>query len=98
MNQIAKTILEQLGGNKFVVITGAHTFVACQNWLRFRLRRNAKRVTWVQITLMPSDTYTVKFVRWQRKTGAIILSEHEGVYADGLIDLFEKNTGLYARL
>lgn len=39
---IAETILQQLGGNKFVVMTGAKNFVALENGIKFNIGRNAR--------------------------------------------------------
>jgi hypothetical protein len=38
--EVAETILEQLGGKRFIVMTGAKHFAADGNALRFRLPSN----------------------------------------------------------
>ena len=37
--QVAQTILQQLGGNKFVVMTGSKNFIAGENFLRMNLKK-----------------------------------------------------------
>lgn len=57
---IAETILEQLGGNKFVVMTGAKNFVKTDNSLKFFLpRRAGSKVNLVTITL-ENDLYILE--------------------------------------
>ena len=57
---IAKTILEQLGGNKFVVMTGAKNFVDCGDALSMRIGRNKTSSNYLKITLNSMDTYDMK--------------------------------------
>ena len=40
MNTIARTILEQIGGKRFAVMTGSRDFVDMGNGLRMSLARN----------------------------------------------------------
>jgi len=61
--EIANTILRQLGGNKFVAMTGAKQFVAIENGLRFRIGRNATQTNMIRITLRGDDTYKMEFIR-----------------------------------
>ena len=60
--EIANTILQQLGGNKFVVMTGAKQIVAIERGVRFRIGRNATRTNMVRITLRGDDTYKMEFI------------------------------------
>lgn len=59
--EVAKTILQQLGGNRFAVMTGAKDFVAINNGLQFRIGRNGSRANLVKVILMGDDTYTMQF-------------------------------------
>lgn len=94
---VADTILEQLGGNKFIAMTGAKSLVANENSLTFRLPRGClNRATYCTIELAPNDTYTVTFGRIV-KTNYVTVSEHTQVYCDMLQDLFLQQTGLYTR-
>lgn len=96
---VAKTILQQLGGNKFITMTGARNFVGHDNALSFRLPRAANGINRVEITLEPSDTYKVEFGRVYGKVGGYgPRAQFEGVYADGLVELFEQTTKLYTKL
>lgn len=60
--QIANTILQQLGGRQFIIMTGARAFVATDNGVRFRIGRNATRTNMVRITLRGDDTYNMEFL------------------------------------
>lgn len=99
---VATTILEQLGGRRFISMTGARHFVGTKNTLSFRLPGNAKDgINCVRIELTPLDTYRVKFERIQSRKGiptAFLRSEHDDIYADNLVSLFERITGLYTHL
>lgn len=61
--EIANTILRQLGGNKFMVMTGAKQFVAIENGIRFRIGRNATQTNMIRITLRADDTYKMEFIK-----------------------------------
>lgn len=98
---VANTIRQQLGGSRFVMMTGSSNFTGTNNSLSFKVGSNAKRVTHVIITLNLSDTYTMEFLRCYRSKGTIqikTLTKYEGVYFDQLEELFTAATGLYTRL
>ena len=59
---IAKTILQQLGGNKFVVMTGAKSLCGGENYLSFRIpgTMTRDRINYVKITLNSMDLYDVE--------------------------------------
>lgn len=92
------TILEQLGGNRFRVMTGAKDFVSAGNGLSFRIGRNAKRVSHARITLRADDTYKVEFLRYSARHGLQTLAVCEQVYADRLQATFTAETGLDTHL
>ena len=107
--EIANTILEQLGGNKFIVMTGSKNFVADGNTLRMTLTRNISKANRLYITLNADDTYTMRFFkytasRFNSKTLTFTdekikdIKVVEGVYCDMLRDIFETTTGLYTSL
>ena len=50
---VARTILDQLGGARFVAMTGAREFVGSADSLTFKIGVNPKRVTQVRVTLTP---------------------------------------------
>jgi len=94
--EIAKIILQQLGGQgRLVVMTGAYNFVALRNGVSFKIKNRS--VNYVEIKLNGKDLYDVKFGRIA--VGKLkVKSEHNDVYFDELIPLFEKQTGMYLRL
>lgn len=48
----AQTILNQLGGNRFVAMTGAKNFVALENGIKFNIGKNASKANTVKITVL----------------------------------------------
>jgi len=106
---IARTILDQLGGDGFTAMTGAKNFLAISSGLQFKLPQNFAKnnITVVRITLLPSDTYHLEFGTIRKKKDPHYgvkmpvyqaIATHESVYADQLRTLFEEETGLYVSL
>ena len=94
----AKTLLRQLGGNKFIMMTGAKQMSIGKDGLTMKIGRNSKSITHVAIDLdRGKDLYTMKFIR-VRKGIPKVVKQYDGVYADNLNNIFEKETGLYTRL
>jgi len=94
----AKTLLRQLGGNKFIMMTGAKQMSIGKNGLTMKIGRNSKSITHVAIDLdRGKDLYIMKFIR-VRKGIPKVVKQYDGVYADNLNNIFEKETGLYTRL
>lgn len=107
--KVADIILEQLGGNKFLAMTGAKNLLADGNTLRMTLPKNRSKANRLYITLDPDDTYTMRFFRFtagrlNMKTFAWIedktmeVKETSGVYADMLQDIFTSVTGMATHL
>lgn len=110
--EVAETILRQLGGNKFIVMTGAKNFIALNEYggaLYFQIGKNASKANRVKITLQWDDTYTVEFIKYTPykfnvKTGKEthekndVLKTVEGVYCDTLQEVFTDYTGMYTHL
>jgi hypothetical protein len=100
-NQVANTILEQLGGRQFVVMTGAKNLVAGEASLTMRLGAGAKcqgkTVTHVRVELMPTDTYTMSFLN-ARGMAYTTIHTVEDVYDQDLRGFFEQCTGLRTSL
>lgn len=93
--EIAKEILRQLGGNAFVMITGAKNLGGGKDSLSFRVPASNDGINHVSIKLNAADTYDIKFSRaWGTKFNTI--KTVEGIYCDMLVETFEQNTGLYA--
>ena len=97
---IAQTILQQLGGGRFIAMTGCRDFVARQDSaLSFRLPRKTNRITHVQIALTPMDTYTMDFMCWNSRSLELEpRMSYDGVYCDQLARIFTEATGLHTRL
>jgi hypothetical protein len=51
---LAKAILAQLGGERFVMMTGATSFIGSADSLTFKLGSNPKRVTHVRVSVNPT--------------------------------------------
>lgn len=97
--EIAHTILSQLGGNKFIAMTGAKNLGASENGLSMKIMRNAKKVTHVKITLNGKDLYDVEFMKINNRSFEItVLAKFEDAYAEDLKGIFESSTGLYTSL
>lgn len=95
-NSVAATILEQIGGNRFIRMVGANNFVGGQNSLSCRFMKGKNNINAMRITLDPNDTYTVEFFNiWGTKVKSI--TKHREIYCEMLEELFESNTGLYLR-
>lgn len=99
--QIAKTLIEQIGNRSFFMV-GAKNLVAHEDGLSFKIMRNAKKVTHVDIRLAADDTYTIEFLninmRRTKSDPRKVVSRVEGVYFDMLIELFESETDLAWRM
>jgi hypothetical protein len=106
---IAQTILEQLGGNRFVVMTGAKNFVADGHTLRMTLPKNHSKANRLYITLDADDTYTMDFFKFtpgrlSRKTWEFTDDKKEtvkkisGVYCDQLQEIFTETTWMYTHM
>lgn len=97
--QVAKTILDQLGGNKFIAMTGARNFVysAKEKSLSFRIGKNSKGINLVSIALMPSDLYEMKFFK-VRGANVKKMQDVEGLLFDQLQAVFKEHTGMNTHL
>lgn len=103
MSEVAHTILQQLGGRRFVMMTGAKNFVGGNDTLTFMLPGTAhfvkNKARYVRISLTPADLYRVEFLRKKRGTlDLVTISEHDQVYAEDLQPLFTRETGLDTHL
>lgn len=101
--EIAETILKQLGGRGFVIMTGSNSFGVIENGLRMNLARNATSANRLDITLNGSDLYDVRFYRrsFSQKTLEVkikTIREYEDVFCDQLRDIFSEVTGMYLEI
>lgn len=93
--QIAQVILQQLGGSKISSFIGAKHFLAINNGVQVRWTAKAKnKANLITITLNGNDLYDVQFSTI-RAMNVTTKSEHNDVFCENLIDLFERETGLY---
>lgn len=105
MTQIqTEILLQQLGGNKFIAMTGAKNLFFDNGTLLMTLSQNEGNVNRLRISLNNNnDTYTMEFfkITINRKTFEAKVSnikKAEGIYADMLQDIFTKTTGLLTHL
>ena len=96
--RVAKTILEQLGGNHFRMMTGAKNLAGDENSLSMRIGRNSSNSNYLKITLNSMDTYDMKFCKLTRKFEEKSVTEYSDVYNDMLTDIFTSHTGMYTKL
>lgn len=100
---IGQIILGQLGGNRFIAMTGAKQFVRSdsEQWLQFKLpstpHYTKDKINFVKITLTPADLYTVEFM-YIRGLNVKEVAKVEGVYCDMLQSVFTEYTGLDTHL
>jgi len=99
---VANTILAQLGGRRFTVMTGARDYLDCGDSLRFRLPANIGNRVYnqVEIKLDADDTYTMTFRKVGRSPYFEIKKEHavSGLYCDQLCEIFTNYTAIYTSL
>ncbi len=99
--EIATIILNQLGGRRVALMTGAKNFFAIENGLQFKLPNNGryegKTVNCVEIKLNAADDYDLKFsyIRGMKVTEIYSTS---GIQVSNLREVFERYTGLYLTL
>lgn len=104
-NGVATTILQQLGGRRFITMTGAKNFLGSDRYLMFSLpstRHFVKDgINKVMISLEDNDTYTVTSMKIVRRGGMPeqkTIAETSNVYFDNLQEVFTRHTGLTTRL
>lgn len=105
--RVAKTILDQLGGARFVIMTGAKDFTAGKDGLGsltmrlppcdFKKKIGGKAITHVRVTLTPADVYKVEALNATRKACTTLVTADD-VYCDMLQNTFFEITGLMTRL
>lgn len=95
--EIAQTILNQLGGNMFLMMTGSKNLLALESGLRMNLTRNKAGAKFLYIELDSMDTYTMTFKK-MRKDVVSDVAKYEGLYFDQLRPIFEEVTHLYTSL
>ena len=108
-SQVPETILSQLGGSRFIAMTGAKDFVGDTNWLKFKIPKNGSKANYVRITLELNDLYTVEFIkftpsRFYKKTFNYtepkweVIQTYNNVDATQLQSIFTQYTKMYTHL
>lgn len=92
----AQIILNQLGGRKFVAMTGANALCDLISGIQFRFK-GARGMNSVRIEIDAEDTYTVSFFN-VRGLNCAPAGEYTGVYDSQLASLFSRKTGLEVSL
>ena len=98
---VAETILQQLGGKRFCLMTGVKNggLLADKDALHIEIGENAKGVETVIIKLNSWDYYDLRFLRFNEKTAELEeLAFDENVDVENLTDTFTEHTGLYTSL
>ncbi len=108
---IADIIYQQLGGGRFIAMTGCNSFIwdDRNNSLQMCIPRNSSKANRLTITYKPDDTYNMRFwrytsCRWSSKYAKMYPEKYtdikvfDGVYCDQLQELFTEVTGMYTRL
>ena len=98
--QIARTIIEQMGGkSKLFAMVKARQILLCDNGVQFSFS-GSRKANKCRVTLDPAmDLYIFELLKVDGIRGTCEwVCKLEGVYWDMLIELFEKETGLYLSL
>jgi hypothetical protein len=101
-NEVIDTIIEQLGANKFFVMTGSkphYKDIETENpFVSIKLIRNQSGANYLIIQYIRStDLYKVEFIKLNTKQRKIV-STYENIYSDQLTEIFESETGLRTSL
>jgi hypothetical protein len=92
--EIAGTILKQLGGSRVSAMLGVKNFMAIENGLQISFSAKAKnKANVIRIKLNANDTYNVQFIK-VRGFDVTDIDEAIGVYADNLKAAIETRLGL----
>ena len=91
------TILTQLGGRKFLSMTGASCYADSDGQTLVVTFKGLRKANIMYVTLNANDTYDVKICKW-KAMGIKTVKEVNGAYADMLVTIFEKTTGLRTSL
>ena len=106
---VANTILQQLGGNRFMVCTGCKIVNYTSNSITLKLIRNKSKANEMKIVLNGADLYDVTFSKHSyphldKKTWLFtkdkneVVMEYNDMFNDSLETLFSEFTGLVTRL
>ena len=96
---VAQTILMQLGGRKFLAMTGASHLVGSTDSLAFELPSGfaTNKANICRVTLNGLDLYDMEFCRL-RAGKVTLVSRDSNIYAEDLQRMFTAATGLDTHL
>ena len=99
VEDFAGEILKQLGGNKFIAMTGAKNLAkdAKTQTIHMKIGKNAKSISHVRIKLNGKDLYDMEFLR-ARGANIKVVSQANDIYNDQLQSVFTEHTGLDTHL
>ena len=92
--EVPFTILEQLGGKRFILRTGSSHFITETNSLTMNLAKNKSGASILSITLNANDTYTMRFFKNPAQEHGNEIEIYQDVYCDQLQEIFEAVTGI----
>jgi hypothetical protein len=95
--EVAETILHQLGGRRFIAMTGAKSLVGSPDALQFRIGKADRGINSVRVVLTVQDDYRMEFYRYRAGTLTLI-EARDGIYHDQLAIAFTQATGLTTSL
>ena len=105
MQRISREIYNQIGGHRFVVMTGCSDFYTIRNGLSMKIPRNKSNANKLEIVLNDKDLYNVSFykntlpnIKNNFLGKKILVKEFSDIYCDQLENIFESVTGLYTKL
>lgn len=94
---VAEIIRSQLGGNKFIVMTGAKNFSTSGNNLSFSIP--GRKINIAQIVLNERDLYDVEFIKSNKRTYDMeTVSKASDIDAENLTRVFADHTGIEVSL
>jgi len=91
---IAKQIYEQIGGRRFMLITGSHDAESIRNGMRLKLIKNKSGGNRLDIILNAADLYDLRFWRHAEGKKAMTMLLLRDIYFENLADMFSGATGL----
>lgn len=98
-NIVAKTILQQLGGTKFLAMTGSKNLTTTKYSLNMNLSKNNASAKFLTVELEENDTYTMTFSKLKKGTFEFIICQQKtGVLFDQMQAVFTEVTGLRTSL
>lgn len=95
----SQTIIDQLGGSKFVAMTGARDFLSTASGIVFSIPKADMGINRVRIDLNAMDLYALSFFRFVESTGKLSkVHSVSGCRVENLRMAFERTTGLRTSL